>query len=483
MPNKYLVETAEGKKFNVEFDKEPSNEELNRAVADLSKPGTVTKAPPKWVEPGRSAAEITGLLGGGAAGTFAGPAGQVAGAGLGYSGMRQAYDRAMELVGVQKPETTGEAFKKAGIDVLKGGAAEAGGQALPKIIEKAATGLTYPWGAYTGSGSEALKEAYKGKPEFTKFMRKQAPLTDIVGEAKSGLSALKEMRASEYTPALEKVKVLKQDLDLKPLYKELDNQMKAFNITKATGGGFDYSNSVLEADPAAQKEFESIHDMIMKRQAGEVTIKPKDVDILKRNLADYYSQNDKIRSLTTNLHNKTRSILEDSIPEYKEMTAKYAKDTELIREVEKDFSLGTKSSSEQGLVKLTNAINENKQFKQDLLNIIKEKTGKDIMPMIAGSKMSSIIPTSLVGRMGGMYEVFRMWEKIDPKIAAAMAMSSPRLTGEFLNALGKVGPTVIKGARYAPQAILALPERTQKKGSSELNKMIKDTSQKVGITP
>jgi hypothetical protein len=277
------------------------------------------------------------------------------------------------------------------------------------------------------------------------------------------LNALKELRANEYVPEIEAIGKIKGNLNLDPLYKELKTQMGKFNITvkpKSMGGGFDYTNSILETDPSAQKEFESIYNMIEMRKIGGATIKPKDVDILKRNLGDYYSPNSKIRSLTTNLEVKTRDILESSIPNYKEITAKYAKDTQIINEVTKDFSLGDKASYETGIKKLTNSMNENAQFRQDLLSLIKSKTGIDIMPKLAGLKMQPMIPTSLVGRMGGMYEIFRIFESFDPRIVVAMSASSPRITGEFLHALGKIGPTIVKGARYIPQAIqVTIPEK------------------------
>jgi hypothetical protein len=273
------------------------------------------------------------------------------------------------------------------------------------------------------------------------------------------LDALKEIRSQEYVPALERIGQIKGDVNLKPLYKELDNQMKKFNITyrpKSMGGGFDYTNSVLEADPVAQKEFESLHNMIKMREAGQVTIKPKDVDILKRNLQDYYSPNDKIRSLTTNLEKTTRNILEQQVPGYQQMTSNYAKDTALIKEIQKDFSLGTKSSNEQGLSKLIRAMRDDSQFRENFLSIVSSHAGEPLEPKLAGVLAQSWIPTSLAGRMGGMYELIRGTAAFDPRIAMALATSSPRISAEFLNVLGKVGPKIQGGLRYAPQALQAL---------------------------
>lgn len=492
MPKTYLVETSGGKKFNVEFEKEPSNEELNRAVDDLSKPGKIPKAPPKWVEPVRTGAEMAGMVFGGAAGTPLGPAGQVVGAGLGYSGMRQAYDRAMELLGIKEPETLAKATIKAATDIPKGAAAEATGQIIPTITSMIGRGLSRPWGAYTGMGEKAIQEAYASgmKPTekgFMKFMRKKGDIGEVVETAKGGLNKLKDIRSQEYLPELERIGKIKGDLDLKPLYKELDDQMKKFNITeksKSMGGGFDYTNSILEADLAAQKEFEHIHSMITKRKLGEATIKPRDVDILKRNLSDFYSENDKIRSLTTNLHDKTRSILNNNVPGYEKMTANFAKDTKLINEITKDFSMGNRASNEQGLQKLIRAMKDDNQFRENLLSLISQHAKDPLEPQLAGILARSWIPTSLAGRMGGMYEIIRGTAGLDPHMAIALATSSPRISAEFLHLLGKVGPPFQKTMRYTPQVIQALTkEEKPKEKKSQLNQIIKESSQKIGISP
>ena len=475
---KYLIETADGRKFHVEFDKEPTNESINRALSELSNPGQITQGPPKWVEPVRTGLDLGSLIVGG---KFGGPVG----AGLLYGGQRQASDRILELLGINKPQTPIEAATTAGKDVLAGMATEAGGRILPEVISGVGKMVSYPWGAYTGSGSRSIQEAYKGGEGFVEYMRKQGSLPELVSEAKTGLGVLKEIRASEYLPKLEKISRFKGDMNLKPLYQDLENQMKKFNITeipKSRGGGFDYTNSILENDKGAQAQFEEIYEMIRKRKMGEATIKASDVDILKRNLADYYSPNDKIRALTTKLENTTHDILSSKFREYKEMTAQYRKDSIVINEVLKDFSIGERSSYEQGIRKLTNAMKESNEFRQTLLDLVKERTGVDLLPKLAGFQMASIIPTSLVGRMGGMYEVFQLMQQADPRLVMALVSSSPRIAGEFLNVLGKVGPTALKGSKYIPQTVQSYMQ--EKKESpinwiDELNKSKKEEKPKV----
>lgn len=98
-------------------------------------------------------AEGLGLVGGGlvgaGAGTVGGPigtgAGAVAGAGLGYAGVRRFEKMANQLLGVEQPETFGEAFNQTGKDVVTGGAMEAGGQIVGKGIQYGAEKLLQPF--------------------------------------------------------------------------------------------------------------------------------------------------------------------------------------------------------------------------------------------------------------------------------------------------------------------------------------------------
>jgi hypothetical protein len=91
---------------------------------------------PWWQKPIETIVETTGMLGGGALGSAAGPIGTIAGAGLGYSAARQASDRFFEMIGYKKPEPILETTKKAGKDILVGAALETGGQVAGPLISK-----------------------------------------------------------------------------------------------------------------------------------------------------------------------------------------------------------------------------------------------------------------------------------------------------------------------------------------------------------
>jgi hypothetical protein len=114
----------------------------------------------EFIEP---TAEALATVGGGAAGSFLGPVGTVAGAGLGYGMSKEALQLAKEKLGYVPPRTKEQLVSEPIQNVLTGAAYEAGGQALPSVLQA--------FGKF-GSGAAEL---------FTRTPEKRA--AKIAGEA------------------------------------------------------------------------------------------------------------------------------------------------------------------------------------------------------------------------------------------------------------------------------------------------------------
>lgn len=458
---KYLLETVEGKKWNVEFDHEPSNEEMNRTVQDLSKSTIKTAPPPEWITPFKQGAELTGLIGGGTLGTPFGPAGQAMGAGLGYSGMKNLAEQFLSMSGYGKQMSPIERGLQVATDVPMGMATEMGGQIAPKALGALGRGITYPWGAYTGSGSRALQEASKGRPGFTEFMRRQGNEPELVKQAKSGLESLVQERNMNYSDLLSNIKSSQTTISSGEISNAAKTTLKDFNLNTATPtipntiGKPIWANTRFSTNRIAQKEMETVVDTINKW----TDYSPRGVDELKQALDNLYKRSQpEASTFIVKLRNRVKDILVDKIPEYKQMTSQYKTATEEISEISKDLSLGDLSTKKSALSKLLNTMKKDDDFTISLLSKLDERSGGKLIPSLAGMQMQSYIPTSLVGRMGGMYEIFQGISGLSVGEVAGILASSPRLTGEFMSIVGKVLPYIQKGSRYAPQVIKTLTE-------------------------
>lgn len=162
--------------------------------------GEISQAPPRWVPWARTGIEMLGLGGGGALGSFAGPGGTVAGAGLGYAAAREA-NRILLPPESPRPAPTLSPLEKASqvaSDVGTGMAMEAagqvGGKLIPKILPFYARGripgaqeigalaeregVKLPAPEITGStGQAALSSTVQKLPQTAYTMQKEAETT------------------------------------------------------------------------------------------------------------------------------------------------------------------------------------------------------------------------------------------------------------------------------------------------------------------
>lgn len=172
-----------------------------KAAGAEAKPAVETKAAPTGPRlrsglPAQSPLkELRALLGptieavpaalGGIAGATLGPAGMVAGAGLGYGAGRQ-ITRLMDVASGEQPApTAGQAMLSGVEDVLTGATMEAGGNVAGRVIGKLAAPV-----------AEKVGKAFTGSEERARTILRQA-LGQNVGQARQALQAQPGMTAGE----------------------------------------------------------------------------------------------------------------------------------------------------------------------------------------------------------------------------------------------------------------------------------------------
>ncbi len=129
--------------------------------------GTAVSKKPGWINPARVGLEAVGAIGGGLIGVTGGPVGALAGAGLGYAGMKGLADIGEEALGYKKtvglPERTIQSAK----DVATGAAMEAVGQVTGTVLSNIYRGgekyinHVIDWGIEKG-----LRPSVSGKATF-----------------------------------------------------------------------------------------------------------------------------------------------------------------------------------------------------------------------------------------------------------------------------------------------------------------------------
>lgn len=355
---------------------------------------------------------------------------------------------------------------------------------VAKAISAAGTGASQVLGVTTGGGASSVKEGFvsasEGKPALTAFadaMRGKTEPTDIIKSAEDIVRNIKETRSSAYVDSLKKIGEDTKTHDITPVTTELPVQLDKFGI-KVTADGLDFSRSSIANNSTARTDIQGVYDTIKSwgTQPGDRT--GVGLDLLKKQLDDFYSPTSQGRAFVQALKTKVVGILNNEVAGYKDMTSNYAKTSALLDEIKSATGVGTKAKPDTVFTKLTTAMKGDKEFR---LEVVKQMEQVDpyIMNKIAGINLSTWMPRGLVGKAsdaGAAMSV--LLGHFNPQIIPFLISTSPRMVGEFVRMAGI-------GATKASQLLNAVGSLKKLNVDvtgfiSSLVKQIKETPNKQG---
>ncbi len=397
----------------------------------------------------------------GAAGARAGGwPGALAGAGGGYTTAKGALDAIEQSVGLQpSPSFVGNFGEKAK-DFLTGASMEAGGQVGGKVIEKwlpvASRFGKALMGKLTGTGTGAIDEAVAAgktaaagtEDAFTKAMRGEISGAEIVDSAKAALHEVKNQRMVEYQAGLKQLEG-KKSIDISPIRRKMDELLERYGFkyaTDPTTGETFIDTSRTALNKGGNKDVLEIVEKIKDwgKQRGDRT--PLGLDILKRQLDDFYSESNSrgTQQLVASLRAEVSGVIKKNVPEYAGMTKGYAEATNLIKDFEAGLMLRKEGMSgrvtaDKTLRRLMSAMKDDNSIRLDLLKVLGSKGNvDDLAGQVAGHVMSQPFPRGLAGETPFLIgEVAMAYKLLNPQWWPILAMSSPRVAGEFLRVIGK----------------------------------------------
>lgn len=438
----------------------------------------------------RPTIEGLGLGLGGAGGSLAGPAGTVAGAGLGYAAARRVnqllFDepgRPQAPIKEQIANLPGE-LQQSSQDVARGATMEMGGQVLagkvfPALVKPAGRLGAQVIGKLTGTGSGAAKEAYKSgarvgpwgnpfksKTSFDKALRGEIDGEEVVKIARNALSRIKDARAARYQSQLDEImrggparlptaggrnlpakpgQALEgEKIDVSPIGNKLKGLMKQYNIKFSRGpkGEIQIDASRAAMGKKGRNDIEEVIELVGKWGDEPEDFTVKGLDALKRQLNDFYSESSQARGFVNSIENTVKDTITKHIPEYAKMTKDYAKATALIKDIESNLMMRKQGMSgrivsDQTLKRLMAAMKDNFELRRELVGMLSKEGGEDVMGAVAGHSMRSFVPRGLAGTGPALATNVAMAQLVNPAFWPVVAASSPRVSAEFLRLLGR----------------------------------------------
>jgi hypothetical protein len=309
-------------------------------------------------------------------------------------------------------------------------------------------------GALTGVGDEAVNTAFKagrqGNRTFLENMRGHVPITDVLDDAKTALSKIREARGAEYRQNMAGITKDKTVLDFSTIQQALNN-LKS---------GGTYKGKVINQKAAGTvDEIASVLDDWGKSNPAEFHT-PEGLDALKKAIGDIRDSTQfgtPARRAADEIYNTIKRQITAQAPDYAKAMKSYSEASELVSEIERSLVGKERTSVDTAMRKLQslmrNNVNTNYGNRLNLAGKLEEQ-GADILPAVAGQSMNSMLPRGLA-RLGatGM----GMSSMLNPAALAALPMTSPRLMGEALYGLGRVGG----GAENAASAAMTNPRLAQ----------------------
>ena len=294
-------------------------------------------------------------------------------------------------------------------------------------------------------GKETISRAVQGSPEFTEAMRRGTPDIEIANQTRDGLGQVRQQRSDAYQEQLKKViGDNPKSFDISPIAKETTKQMNRFNVKiNPSTGAIDVSRSSLVNDaPKIEAIMSTINEWGMK--TGDRTV--VGIDKLKQQLRQFREpSNPQLNSFVDGIVKATQGIIKDT-PGYAKLEEDYTRYSGFLDEIERTLSLKDSATADNTISKLNTALKDNKEYRTQLLGELDEMTGKNFSDMIAGKSMSEWLPgKGLAKYIAPAVGTSAAFGGIPlSTVIPALALSSPRLVGEFLRVVGITGRSVKK---------------------------------------
>ena len=329
----------------------------------------------------------------------------------------------------------------------------AGGEFVRPIAQSTGKLMAEALGLSTGTGADAVKQAFRsgatGDRQFVENMRGNVPVTDILEQAQGAMQTLKQNRRDAFQKGFESTKQNQTFLDFKPIETKFDNAIQSLTV-KGVGG--------VSASKVGQKTLDDVAEI--KTVVDEWKAKPElhtaeGLDALKRRIDDVYRQDmsNEAKSILTQTRGAVKQTIVKQDKNYAKTMRDYEEGLSLERELEKALSLGDKSSADTAIRKLQsltrNNANTSYAYRQQLADILRQETGTDLMPALAGQAMQSVTPRGiqkLVPSLTAGGGVGAAAAGAGPAALiplATLPLQSPRLVGEATYGVGRAARPVI----------------------------------------
>lgn len=295
----------------------------------------------------------------------------------------------------------------------------AGGELIAPAARMTGKAMAEALGLSTGVGGEPIRQAFRagqtGNQQFVQNMRGNVPVTDLLEQAQGAMQTLKQNRMQAYQQGFQSTQKNPVFLNFKPIEDKFNTAIQSLTV-KGVGG--------VSASKVGQKTLDEVAQI--KSVIDEWKSKPElhtteGLDALKRRIDDVYSNDmsKEAKSILTQTRGTVKQTITKQDPNYAKTMRDYEDALSLERELEKALSLNDKASVDTALRKLQSLgrdnVNTSYAYRKDLADILRQETGVDLMPAVAGQSLNTLTPRGI--------------QRVIPSLTAGSGLTGAALAG------------------------------------------------------
>ena len=313
------------------------------------------------------------------------------------------------------------------------------------------------FGGISDLGNSNLKTALSGNKDYLNAMRKKITPDDIIGmssESKKGLDmSLKNLKTDTRTDygkaskALDNIKSTIPAESIANTFKKwIGRNAKELSLNK--DGSLNFSETKLVNDIKAQDTISKIYTQLKNTKSN---LTPYDINKYKVSLSPFFSgKKDMAISLVKQLQDDAVGLIE-KMPEYKALGPKYKTALKSIDIVERELKAVTKlietNDIKKAVKRLVNLAKKDPESREVLFRALSDSKGSSIVPTLQGLDASRLM-SPLTQRLLRWTGIGAVLGKSSPVLFLLGAISSPKVTAELFNLLGKWERTTSKVGKF-----------------------------------
>lgn len=317
-------------------------------------------------------------------------------------------------------------------------------------------------GALTGTSQETLEEAFKaaklgGKSldNLTESLRAKVTPEGLVENVRNATNIVQAKKSADFKKYFDPI--ANNLVNTSQVKNNVLALMDEFGI-KEVNGGLDFTASKFRQTPQAQTKLLQMYNEVNNLGAKKTL---KEVDTTRQVLKELLLTGDDASARSANaLITKAIDSVRESgkqVKGYGEILTKFSEDAEFLSEIQRSLSVGDQATIDTAYRKLATSLKTNNERRMNLLRELDKATGGSIIGSISGQQLSEALPRGLFRQIAaGMAGAGILTGGLTTAVIPALVLASPRVTGEFVRALGiasKKADLIINTVNQARKAL------------------------------